>query len=487
MSVLEGRPVQVLVAAACVGVALSNVGRPGTSILAAAAAAVAFAASAPRHAAIASAIAAAATGWWWGGLRLDQLDRSVLAPRIGTAERVRAVITSPPRRGRFDVRMEGEVVRFGRASVHERTLIRMPPARPPPQGAVVDGIGRLAAPKPPRNGFDEQTWLRRHAIHTVLHLDTHVVVGHRRGIGGISDRIRGGVRGAVARGQHGERAALLTGIVLGDDADVPDGLRRRFRASGLYHLLAVSGQNVALVGGGALLLAWLVGLSRRVGEIGALAAIAAYVLAVGAQPSVVRAGIAGALTSLAWLTGRLTDRWHFLLVGALVLLAWNPYSVFDAGFQLSFAAVAAIFALVPRLRRVLEGYPVPSFAAEGLAVSAACAAATAPVMWMQFHAVSLVAIPANAVAAPAMAPLLAVAFTGAAVAPFAPSAATALAWLNGWLAAYVAACARVAGGLPGAQVQSTRSLLLLVAGAFIVAAYACGRREERYVGASRPG
>jgi hypothetical protein len=63
----------------------------------------------------------------------------------------------------------------------------------------------------------------------------------------------------------------------------------------------------------------------------------------------------------------------------------------------------------------------------------------------------------------------------------------AVSWLNGWLAAYVAACARVAGGLPGAQVQSTRSLLLLVAGAFLVAAYACGRREERYVGASRPG
>src|SRR3954469_16401214 len=81
-------------------------------------------------------------------------------------------------------------------------------------------------------------------------------------------------------------------------------LRDAFRASGLYHLLAVSGQNVALVAGGALLLVWLLGLPRWLGELGALAAICAYVLAVGAQPSVVRAGVSGALASLAWLAAR---------------------------------------------------------------------------------------------------------------------------------------------------------------------------------------
>jgi competence protein ComEC len=275
--------------------------------------------------------------------------------------------------------------------------------------------------------------------------------------------------------------------VLGDDANVPDTLRQRFRASGLYHLLAVSGQNVALVAAGALMLVWIVGLPRRVGEVGALLAIAAYVLAVGAQPSVVRAGIAGALTSLAWLTGRLVDRWHFLFLGALVLLAWNPYTLLDAGFQLSFAAVAAIFVLVPRIRRTLDGYPIPTPVADGLAVSAACAAATAPVMWLQFHAVSLVAIPANAVAAPAVGPLLGLAFAGAAVAPLLPSAATALAWVNGWFAAYVAGCARLAGGVPGAQVRSTASLLVLLAVAFLVAAYACDRREPGPARASTSG
>ena len=132
------------------------------------------------------------------------------------------------------------------------------------------------------------------------------------------------------------------------------------------------------IAGGAIALAWLVGLSRLVGEIAALTAIGGYVLAVGWQPSVVRAGVAGSLASLAWLAARPKDRWYFLLVGAAILLAWNPYSLLDAGFQLSFAAVAAIFVAVPRLQRRLAGYPVPRSLAEIVAVSGACGIATAP-------------------------------------------------------------------------------------------------------------
>ena len=56
---------------------------------------------------------------------------------------------------------------------------------------------------------------------------------------------------------------------------------------------------------------------------------------------------------------RPSDRWYFLLLGAAVLLAWNPYSLLEPGFQLSFTAVAAIFVAVPRLERSLAGYPVP--------------------------------------------------------------------------------------------------------------------------------
>jgi hypothetical protein len=62
-----------------------------------------------------------------------------------------------------------------------------------------------------------------------------------------------------------------------------------------------------------------------------------------------------------------------------------------------------------------------------------------------------------------------------AVAPLSPSAAAALSWLNGWCAAYLATVARVVGGLPFAQIQSTRALLVLLGGALLVGAYASPR------------
>jgi competence protein ComEC len=223
------------------------------------------------------------------------------------------------------------------------------------------------------------------------------------------------------------------------------------------------------------MLAGLLGVPRLVGELGALVGIAAYVLAVGAQPSVIRAGVVGALASLAWIAARQRDRWHFLLLAAFVLLAWNPYALLDAGFQLSFVAVAAIFVFVRPLLRVLEGYPLPRWLAEAIAVSTACGAATAPVLWLQFHAVPLLAVPANALAAPAMAPLLALALLAALVDPVAPGLATLLAGLAGWCAAWLALCARLVGGLPFAQVSSTRGGLALAGCVLLGAAYAWQR------------
>ena len=207
---------------------------------------------------------------------------------------------------------------------------------------------------------------------------------------------------------------MLAGIVLGEDEGLTEELRDDFKASGLYHLLAVSGQNITYLALGVLGLAWLLGISRLPAEVLAIAAIAGYVLAVGWQPSVVRAGVAGGLASLAWLLSRPRDRWHFLALGAAVLLAWTPASLLEPGFQLSFAAVASIFVLVPRLRLALEGYPLPGWLRDALAVSTACGAATAPILWLQFGEVPVYSLLANVLVTLVVGPLLGLALVGAA-------------------------------------------------------------------------
>jgi competence protein ComEC len=399
------------------------------------------------------------TGWWWASVRLSAIDHSVLAPEIGRAGRFVLAVTGPGRRSEFSLRIPAEARRFGERELREPVLLRLPPARSPPQGALIEVTGEIQAPRGPDDGFDERTWLRRRGVHVIVRAHRWRVVGRRGGLAGFADRLRARISRSMAPGLRGERRAVLAGVVLGEDEGLSEDLRDDFRASGLFHLLAVSGQNVALVAGGALLLAWLVGIPRWLGELGALAAIGGYVLAVGWQPSIVRAGVAGALASLAWLAARPRDRWYFLLVGAAVLLAWNPYSLLEPGFQLSFGAVGAIFVGVPPLERRLEGYPGPRWLRAVIAVSVACGVATAPILLLHFGSIPIYSVFANALAAPAVAPLLGLAFAAAAIEPVLPSLAAALGWVNGWLSAYLAGCARVIGGLPYAQVSTTTAAL----------------------------
>ena len=419
---------------------------------------------------LAAALVLATAGWLWGTHRLHVLDRSVLAPRIGTAERAVVETQEPARSTRFAVRVRVVVRRWGTLRLHEQALLELPLGRAPPQGARLQVLGVLRAP----SGF-ERRWLRLHGVHAVVHASTARVVGRRSTV---ADRLHAWLARSSVPGLAGERRAVLAGVVLGDDQGLSQSLRDRFRASGLYHLLAVSGGNVLVVAGGTSVLALALGLSRLVAESLALLAIGGYVLAVGPQPSVLRAGIAGGLGCLAWLSGRERDRWHALLLAAAALLAVSPYTLLDPGFQLSFAAVLAIFTLAPRIRAWLEGYPLPRALREPIALSAACGLATAPISWLHFHQIPLLTIPANVAAAPVVAPMLALALLAAVLHPIGPL----LAQLNGGLAAYLAGCARLFGGLPGAQVQSGAAAAVLAAVALLAAAYACSRGERAEAG-----
>jgi competence protein ComEC len=402
---------------------------------------------------------------------LDALDRSVLLSHVGEAERSVVETQEPPRIGQFNARVRALVIRWGALRPHEPVLLELPAGRAPAQGTRLRVIGILQLPHGPKHGFDEATWLRRQGVHLVLRAKESRVVGRRGGIGGAADVLQSWLAHDSAFRMHGKRRAVIEAIVLGRAQGLDDTLLARFRASGLYHCLAVDGLKVATVAAGAVALARLIGIRRIAAESAGLTAVGAYALAVGFHPSVVRAAVAAALGSLAWLAARERDRWHALLIGALVLLAWNPMFVLDAGFQLSFAAVAAIFVVTPRVVRRLEGYPVPRAVAQLIGVSTACGLATAPVTWFQFHQVSLVTIPANVVGVPIVAEVLVLALVTAALAPVAPSLAAALAQVNGWGAWLVIECARFFGGLPGAQATSAPAVAAAGAGTLLTAAY----------------
>ena len=461
-------PAHVLVGAAVVGLAFANAARIGAGVprlaLLSAVGALVAATAPPQVRLAIVALLVAGLGWWWGSVRLTALDRSPLAGHVGEANWFAVEVTAEPRVGQFGQRIFARARRFGTVPLDERVELELPLGRAPPQGAHIRALAVVKAPRGPSpgSGFDERTWLRRQGIHVVLHVDAWQVVGRRGGVGGAGDRLRSWLRRASVPGLNGERRALIDGIVLGDDTGLSPGLKTAFRRSGLYHLLAVSGQNVVLLAAGMLALTLLLGLPRLAGHLGALATIGAYVLAVGPQPSVTRAAVSGCAVSGAWLAGRDRDAWHALLLAALVLLGWNPYALYDPGFQLSFAAVLAIFVLAPRLREVLDGYPLPDWLRVAVSVSATCGIATAPILALRFGAVPVLGILANALVEPVVGVLLGLALVAAVVDPVAPGLASALAWLDGWIAAYVALCARAVAAVPFAQLSGRAALVATV-------------------------
>jgi hypothetical protein len=229
----------LLAACLCLGLAAATLER-GASLAVALAALVGFAASIALPGTWrlpALGIALALAGWWWGSARLDALDRSALLPRVGTAERALVAVTGPARRSPFDVRVPAQMRRFGDDEIREPVMLRLPPSRSPPQGAILDLIGEVRLPRGPKNGFDERTWLRRHGVHVVVCANRWRIVGRRGGLSGIADRLRRHLSAGMAPGLRGERRAVMAGIVLGEDEGLSEDLRADFRASGLYHLL----------------------------------------------------------------------------------------------------------------------------------------------------------------------------------------------------------------------------------------------------------
>src|SRR5919197_6242911 len=156
----------------------------------------------------------------------------------------------------------------------------------------------------------------------------------------------------------------------------------------------------------------------------------------------------GAAGTVGALAGRPGSRWYSLLLAAAVTLALDPRAWQDVGWQLSFAAVAGIFLLVPGLLRAFARLPEP--VAAGAALTIAATVATAPLMSLHFGRFSIVSLPANVAALPAIAPVMWIGMLASAAAQVSLVPAELLNALDAYLLGYVSSIARWSAGLPGA-------------------------------------
>src|SRR5215472_5993376 len=195
-------------------------------------------------------------------------------------------------------------------------------------------------------------------------------------------------------------AALLGGLLLGEKTGLPPEASEAFRRAGVYHILAVSGFNVALLASSVFFVLSTLGVPRRVTAVVAGAALVGFALVVGGQASVLRATVMGLLLLGALLLDRESQLMNALALAVLVLLAWRPGDLGEPGFQLSFAATAGIIYLAPPLTAWLTGRGWPRWLATSTAVSLGAQAAVTPVMLVHFNQLSLIGIVANLAVVP---------------------------------------------------------------------------------------
>lgn len=314
--------------------------------------------------------------------------------------RVVATLVDDPDAARFDARALVRVASAnGRAAGRRRVLVTA-------SGDVAGHLRLLAAGETvvlhgwftELEGFDAR-WRWKHAVGAFHATD---VLGTRAARAPLA-RVANDARALVLEGsEHLDPTdrALLAGFLLGDTRGVPDTLTAQFRAAGLTHLTAVSGENVAFV------LALFAPLLRRFGlrgrVVGALAVLVCFGTMTRWEPSVLRAIAMAVVALVAGYLGRPTVGLRVLMLAATGLLLADPFLLHQVGFLLSCAASLGIAVLARPITARLRG---PTWMRDVLGVTAAAQIGVAPVLIPVFGSMPLVALPANLVAVPLAAPL----------------------------------------------------------------------------------
>lgn len=266
-----------------------------------------------------------------------------------------------------------------------------------------------------------------------------------------AERLRAGLREASAALAPDPRG-LLPGLVVGDTSLQSQSLVDDMRATGLTHLSAVSGANVTIVCLLALALARAAGLGRRLRLVVAGIALVGFVVLARPEPSVLRAAVMGAIGLLAMAGSWRRAALPALSAAILALLVVDPWLSRSYGFALSVLATLGLLLLAPPWTRSLSRW-MPRPVAAALAIPLAAQAACGPVVVLLSGQVSLVALPANVLVAPLIAPATILGLGAALLSVLSAPAAQVVAFVAGWPCALVTGVARRLADVPGGQVN----------------------------------
>ncbi len=293
----------------------------------------------------------------------------------------------------------------------------------------------------------------------------------------LATKVREGLALAThAQGGEGG-ATLLPGLVLGDTRAQSASLIDDLKLSGLSHLTAVSGANLAIVIAAVMWMLRRTSIRAHHRHLLVAVTILGFVAVVQPQPSVVRAAMMGGISVFALASGERRSSASVLWLTVALLLVIDPFLAWQYGFALSVAATAGLIVLRPLLLGVLPGGRV----GDALLITLSAQVATLPILLMMGRPPTWLSVPANMLCEPLVAPATVLGFAAAVIAALALlpipgassvflSVATAVATPGVWIADVIAriAHAGAASDLAVAPIGSIWALLLAGAVMFVL-------------------
>lgn len=208
---------------------------------------------------------------------------------------------------------------------------------------------------------------------------------------GLFTNLRSDLDARIAQFLPSPQAELLSGILIGEQKDLPAHFKLALRDTSTLHIVVVSGQNLTMLAGVFLILAGVI--PRKLAISASLLAIIFYTLLTGAQVPVLRAAIMAGASFIAVLVGRQKDGLWVLFVSGGLMLLINPLWIGNLSFQLSFLATFGVVAIAPIILRRLKF--LPEILSQDLAVTLSAQLMVTPIIAGSFHQFSIVSVFTN--------------------------------------------------------------------------------------------
>jgi competence protein ComEC len=260
---------------------------------------------------------------------------------------------------------------------------------------------QLNLPSGRRNpgGFDYNKYLAKSGISATAFTKSYNIEILEATSGNILKRVglslRHSIVNVIDRSLPKEQAGLLNGMLIGYTDGLSEDVQNAFSDSGLSHIMAVSGANVAFIIIPLIFLFKKLRFNQKASNIFIMFVLLLFVFITGFSPAVLRAVLMGELMLVGRLIRRETDIFSSIALAAIILLVSNPFNLFDIGFQLSFAATLSLVLFYNNLKRMLSCKFIPVVIVDVLAATLAAQIGTIPITAFYFNKISLISFVSN--------------------------------------------------------------------------------------------